>query len=104
MNTALLHRAREALTRGRLTAPTSARLQNWLADPHGWPGRDDDEQQLARLLDTGDINEIETAFCADLGLGTAGCRAKVGLGTARFNTRTVSIYVRALSRWLRLKG
>lgn len=67
------------------------RYQSWLDDPYF------DEETKAELRSITDENEIEDRFYQDLEFGTAGLRGKIGAGTNRMNSYTVSLATQGLA-------
>ena len=61
------------------------RYQSWLDDPYF------DEATKAELRAITDEDEIIDRFYQDLEFGTAGLRGKIGAGTNRMNSYTVSL-------------
>lgn len=68
------------------------RYQSWLDDPYF------DEATKAELRAITDEDEIEDRFYQDLEFGTAGLRGKIGAGTNRMNTYTVSLATQGLAQ------
>ncbi|MFF8484153.1 phospho-sugar mutase [Streptomyces antibioticus] len=77
-----------------------ARARTWLAeDPDP-----DTREELARLLDAGDVKELADRFAGTLQFGTAGLRGELGAGPMRMNRTVVVRAAAGLAAYLRGKG
>ncbi|MDX9916631.1 MAG: phospho-sugar mutase [Gudongella sp.] len=68
------------------------KYQSWLDDPYF------DEATKSELREIRDEEEIKDRFYQDLEFGTAGLRGKIGAGTNRMNTYTVSLATQGLAQ------
>ncbi|MFJ3495654.1 phospho-sugar mutase [Streptomyces sp. NPDC086091] len=76
------------------------RARTWLAeDPDP-----DTREELARLLDTGAVEEIADRFAGTLQFGTAGLRGELGAGPMRMNRAVVIRAAAGLAAYLRAQG
>ncbi|MFJ6982185.1 MULTISPECIES: phospho-sugar mutase [unclassified Streptomyces] len=76
------------------------RARTWLAeDPDP-----DTREELARLLDTGAVEDIADRFAGTLQFGTAGLRGEVGAGPMRMNRAVVIRAAAGLAAYLRAQG
>ncbi|MFJ6724418.1 phospho-sugar mutase [Streptomyces sp. NPDC091281] len=76
------------------------RARTWLAeDPDP-----DTREELARLLDTGAVEDIADRFAGTLQFGTAGLRGELGAGPMRMNRAVVIRAAAGLAAYLRAQG
>ncbi|MGX4690197.1 phospho-sugar mutase [Streptomyces sp. JNUCC 63] len=77
-----------------------ARAKAWLAeDPDP-----DTRGELARLIDTGDVEELAARFAGTLQFGTAGLRGELGAGPMRMNRSVVVRAAAGLAAYLTKNG
>jgi phosphomannomutase len=77
-----------------------ARAKAWLAeDPDP-----DTREELARLIDAGDVEELADRFSGTLQFGTAGLRGELGAGPMRMNRAVVIRAAAGLASYLKKNG
>ncbi|MEU0113085.1 phospho-sugar mutase [Streptomyces bobili] len=77
-----------------------ARARTWLAEDPDPETRD----ELAALLDAGDVTELTARFAGTLQFGTAGLRGELGAGPMRMNRAVVIRAAAGLAAYLRGRG
>ncbi|MFF7274374.1 phospho-sugar mutase [Streptomyces griseorubiginosus] len=78
----------------------TARATTWLAeDPDP-----DTRAELSRLLEAGDVKELEARFSGTLQFGTAGLRGELGAGPMRMNRTVVIRAAAGLAAYLKKHG
>lgn len=77
-----------------------ARAQAWLAEDPDPDTRD----ELAKLIDSGDTEELAARFGGTLQFGTAGLRGELGAGPMRMNRSVVIRAAAGLAAYLKDKG
>ncbi|MGW7054108.1 phospho-sugar mutase [Streptomyces sp. NPDC054887] len=77
-----------------------ARARAWLAEDPDSETRD----ELAKLIDAGDLDEISARFAGTLQFGTAGLRGELGAGPMRMNRAVVVRAAAGLAAYLKAKG
>ncbi|MEU0406906.1 phospho-sugar mutase [Streptomyces griseorubiginosus] len=78
----------------------TARATTWLAeDPDP-----DTRAELSRLLEAGDVKELEARFTGTLQFGTAGLRGELGAGPMRMNRTVVIRAAAGLAAYLKKHG
>ncbi|MFC8131846.1 phospho-sugar mutase [Streptomyces sp. NPDC057302] len=77
-----------------------ARAQAWLAEDPDPDTRD----ELAKLIDGGDTEELAARFAGTLQFGTAGLRGELGAGPMRMNRSVVIRAAAGLAAYLKAKG
>lgn len=77
-----------------------ARAQAWLAEDPDPDTRD----ELAKLIDSGDTEELSARFGGTLQFGTAGLRGELGAGPMRMNRSVVIRAAAGLAAYLKDKG
>ncbi|MFI9236267.1 phospho-sugar mutase [Streptomyces sp. NPDC053079] len=77
-----------------------ARAQAWLAEDPDPETRD----ELARLIDAGDLTELGSRFAGTLQFGTAGLRGELGAGPMRMNRTVVIRAAAGLAAYLKKQG
>ena len=92
-----MHRQIEAwMTSGKLSSEAEAELKRWLSEPafsDAWP-------EIAALIDSEEIQELEDAFRKQIEFGTGGIRGKMGPGPNRINLRTVGQAAQGLAQYV----
>ncbi|GAA3190296.1 MULTISPECIES: phospho-sugar mutase [Streptomyces] len=74
--------------------------QTWLAEDPDPQTRD----ELSRLIDAGDVNELADRFAGTLQFGTAGLRGELGAGPMRMNRAVVIRAAAGLAAYLKGRG
>ncbi|MEU9447588.1 phospho-sugar mutase [Streptomyces sp. NPDC048277] len=77
-----------------------ARARTWLAEDPDPDTRD----ELAKLIEAGDITELEARFSGTLQFGTAGLRGELGAGPMRMNRSVVIRAAAGLAAYLKKQG
>ncbi|WP_274561601.1 phospho-sugar mutase [Streptomyces spiramyceticus] len=77
-----------------------ARAQAWLAEDPDSETRD----ELGKLIDAADLDELAARFAGTLQFGTAGLRGELGAGPMRMNRAVVMRAAAGLAAYLRAKG
>ncbi|MET9447921.1 phospho-sugar mutase [Streptomyces cinerochromogenes] len=77
-----------------------ARAKAWLAEDPDTETRD----ELAKLIEAGDTDELSARFSGTLQFGTAGLRGELGAGPMRMNRSVVIRAAAGLAAYLRNKG
>lgn len=77
-----------------------AQAQTWLAEDPDPETRD----ELARLIDAGDLTELGDRFAGTLQFGTAGLRGELGAGPMRMNRAVVIRAAAGLAAYLKKQG
>ncbi|MFF1694197.1 phospho-sugar mutase [Streptomyces sp. NPDC058257] len=77
-----------------------ARAQTWLAEDPDPETR----EELAKLIDTADTEELAARFSGTLQFGTAGLRGELGAGPMRMNRSVVIRAAAGLAAYLKSKG
>ncbi|MER5944411.1 phospho-sugar mutase [Streptomyces sp. NPDC001928] len=77
-----------------------ARSRAWLAEDPDPETRD----ELAKLIDTGDVEELAARFSGTLQFGTAGLRGELGAGPMRMNRTVVIRAAAGLAAYLKKQG
>ncbi|RPF35849.1 phospho-sugar mutase [Streptomyces sp. TLI_185] len=77
-----------------------ARASTWLAEDPDPETRD----ELAKLIEAGDVAELEERFSGTLQFGTAGLRGELGAGPMRMNRAVVIRAAAGLAAYLNAKG
>ncbi|WP_251094669.1 phospho-sugar mutase [Streptomyces sp. Caat 7-52] len=77
-----------------------ARAEAWLAEDPDQETRD----ELARLIDAGDVEELSARFSGTLQFGTAGLRGELGAGPMRMNRGVVIRAAAGLAAYLKKNG
>ncbi|MGW1129992.1 phospho-sugar mutase [Streptomyces griseoluteus] len=77
-----------------------ARAQAWLAEDPDPETR----EELAKLIDAGDTEELTARFSGTLQFGTAGLRGELGAGPMRMNRAVVIRAAAGLAAYLKAKG
>ncbi|MFD3584087.1 phospho-sugar mutase [Streptomyces sp. NPDC058683] len=77
-----------------------ARARTWLAEDPDPDTRD----ELAKLIDAGDITELSARFTGTLQFGTAGLRGELGAGPMRMNRTVVIRAAAGLAAYLKNHG
>lgn len=83
-----------------LTRDLIARAKAWLAeDPDG-----ETREELAKLIDNEELDELAARFAGTLQFGTAGLRGELGAGPMRMNRSVVIRAAAGLAAYLKSKG
>ncbi|MDN3024391.1 phospho-sugar mutase [Streptomyces sp. S.PB5] len=77
-----------------------ARAKTWLAEDPDTETRD----ELAKLIEAGDVTELTARFSGTLQFGTAGLRGELGAGPMRMNRTVVIRAAAGLAAYLKAKG
>ncbi|MET9900265.1 phospho-sugar mutase [Streptomyces sp. NPDC006446] len=77
-----------------------ARAKAWLAEDPDAETRD----ELAKLVEAGDVTELTARFSGTLQFGTAGLRGELGAGPMRMNRSVVIRAAAGLAAYLKAKG
>ncbi|MEW2154023.1 phospho-sugar mutase [Streptomyces sp. NPDC007189] len=77
-----------------------ARAEAWLAEDPDQETRD----ELARLIEAGDVKELSARFSGTLQFGTAGLRGELGAGPLRMNRSVVIRAAAGLAAYLKKNG
>ncbi|MGV9251004.1 phospho-sugar mutase [Streptomyces sp. NPDC003697] len=77
-----------------------ARARTWLAEDPDADTRD----ELARIVDAGDVDELAARFGGTLQFGTAGLRGELGAGPMRMNRAVVIRAAAGLAAYLKKQG
>ncbi|MES5816613.1 phospho-sugar mutase [Streptomyces sp. RG80] len=77
-----------------------ARAKTWLAEDPDAETRD----ELAKLIEAGDVTELAARFSGTLQFGTAGLRGELGAGPMRMNRTVVIRAAAGLAAYLKAKG
>ncbi|MFE9862170.1 phospho-sugar mutase [Streptomyces sp. NPDC005506] len=77
-----------------------ARARTWLAEDPDPETRD----ELAKLIDTEDLDELAARFAGTLQFGTAGLRGELGAGPMRMNRSVVIRAAAGLAAYLKAQG
>ncbi|MFF4897114.1 phospho-sugar mutase [Streptomyces sp. NPDC001068] len=77
-----------------------ARARTWLAEDPDPETRD----ELAKLIDAGDLTELSARFAGTLQFGTAGLRGELGAGPMRMNRAVVIRAAAGLAAYLKAHG
>ncbi|WP_406838633.1 phospho-sugar mutase [Streptomyces sp. AHU1] len=77
-----------------------ARAEAWLAEDPDAETRD----ELAKLVEAGDVTELTARFSGTLQFGTAGLRGELGAGPMRMNRSVVIRAAAGLAAYLKAKG
>ncbi|MEU6809231.1 phospho-sugar mutase [Streptomyces sp. NPDC046831] len=77
-----------------------ARARTWLAEDPDADTRD----ELARIIDAGDVDELADRFGGTLQFGTAGLRGELGAGPMRMNRAVVIRAAAGLAAYLKKQG
>ncbi|MCX4988843.1 MULTISPECIES: phospho-sugar mutase [unclassified Streptomyces] len=77
-----------------------ARAKAWLAEDPDAETRD----ELAKLVEAGDVTELAARFSGTLQFGTAGLRGELGAGPMRMNRSVVIRAAAGLAAYLKAKG
>ncbi|MCC3779914.1 phospho-sugar mutase, partial [Streptomyces sp. UNOB3_S3] len=77
-----------------------AQARTWLAEDPDPETRD----ELAKLIDAGDLAELSTRFAGTLQFGTAGLRGEIGAGPMRMNRTVVIRAAAGLAAYLKKQG
>ncbi|MEU5896292.1 MULTISPECIES: phospho-sugar mutase [Streptomyces] len=82
------------------TAELIAQARSWLAEDPDPETR----EELGKLIDAEDVNELRTRFAGTLQFGTAGLRGELGAGPMRMNRSVVIRAAAGLAAYLKGKG
>lgn len=85
---------------GRISDSAFRALSQWLTDPEFA----DFVPDIQRLVQTGDVDELEDAFRTHIAFGTGGIRGAMGPGPNRINLRTIGEAARGLARYILKSG
>ncbi|MDC0765992.1 phospho-sugar mutase [Streptomyces sp. HD] len=77
-----------------------ARAKTWLAEDPDAETRD----ELAKLIEAGDVTELSDRFSGTLQFGTAGLRGEIGAGPMRMNRSVVIRAAAGLAAYLKKQG
>lgn len=77
-----------------------ARARTWLAEDPDPETRD----ELAKLIETEDLDELTARFAGTLQFGTAGLRGEIGAGPMRMNRAVVIRAAAGLAAYLKDQG
>jgi phosphomannomutase len=85
---------------GKLSESASQAIRIWLTESPYEAFRDD----IARLIDDQDIEELEDGFRVQIAFGTGGIRGKMGAGPNRINLRTIGEAAQGLAKYVLSAG
>ncbi|MGB0422839.1 MAG: phospho-sugar mutase, partial [Flavobacteriales bacterium] len=74
----------------------SKKAQTWMSDSY-----DSDTKKAVEKLIAEDPDELFECFYTDLEFGTGGMRGKMGVGTNRVNTYTISMATQGLANYIK---
>ncbi|MER6060244.1 phospho-sugar mutase [Streptomyces sp. NPDC001792] len=78
-----------------------------MAKAHAWLAEDPDQEtrdELAKLIEAGDVDELSARFGGTLQFGTAGLRGELGAGPMRMNRSVVIRAAAGLAAYLKQNG